>query len=256
MNVTETPGILAKLSRRVLYASATMLSSMDSRGVAGFLYHANWWPLSPTWLHRFPDQLAVAALLQDGETGDLLKQHWIANGHSEWLFWQSRRAAAEADNRFKLYISARPTDIAQTFIRAIPVLSEMDAPTFKVSKHPRSLLRPDRMVVYLPTRAVAQDVGLALGRALGEEAPAQGVPFTAAVVESGLVSWGCDPPAAVRRFAGSWRQWITRKLAGYLCASDAPSAAGRVEFALARLGEDGVDTDRWAPREGVWALSR
>jgi hypothetical protein len=136
------------------------------------------------------------------------------------------------------------------FARYVEVLSERRMRSFKLSRHPRGLLRPDRLVAYCATRAETDALVLALDQALATFAP-QGVPFTAAAPNP-AVSWARDPPARVATYAPSWRRWVTRKLAGYLHASDAPEATERSAFARARLRDDGVDVDVWAPGSALW----
>jgi hypothetical protein len=87
------------------------------------------------------------------------------------------------------------------------------------------------------------------------------VPFTAALDDDGLLSWGVDPPAAQHLLnwqpRESWRLWLTNRLANALLTArgtPAPTAKPREpwEYALERLRLDGVDTDTWAPHDRLW----
>jgi hypothetical protein len=83
-----------------------------------------------------------------------------------------------------------------------------------------------------------------------------GVPFTAAIAADGMLSWGTDPPGnRSGTGGGSWRSWVTGRLADYLAAArPTPSEGVPVEpwqIALERIRLDGVDTDTWVPRPGV-----
>ena len=132
-------------------------------------------------------------------------------------------AGPVVDDVRKLYVSSRPDDAADVLRRTVEVMADGDAPPFKVTRLPRGLLRPDRLVVYVRSNQELDDLTAALEPALADYRP-QGVPFTAPAGRSGIVSWGADPPASVREFGASWRRWVTRKLAAYLCASDADDA--------------------------------
>jgi hypothetical protein len=87
--------------------------------------------------------------------------------------------------------------------------------------------------------------------------PVHGVPFTGPVTADGLLSWGADPPApsgATNDAPTSWRMWVTERLAEYLVVARERSA-GPLEpwqFALERLRLSGIDTDTWAPVDGMW----
>jgi hypothetical protein len=86
--------------------------------------------------------------------------------------------------------------------------------------------------------------------------PAQAVPFTGAIDDDGLVSWGMDPPRTERVsfYQGtSWRHWITDKLAVALIAGRAGGASSPSRFALQRVALEGIDVNSWTPNEVAWA---
>ena len=79
---------------------------------------------------------------------------------------------------------------------------------------------------------------------------AHGVPFTAGLDDSGLLSWGVDPPSAGRRPGPreSWRYRLTNQLAsGIVSAQSAATHVEPWEFALDRLSLDCVDPSTWTP---------
>jgi hypothetical protein len=240
---------MARLSEEVLLTAAALAPASDSQATAEVLYHGNWLPLSPAWLTRFPDEEAVARFVH-GPASALLAARWLQESDAGWIHWRASGATG-VRCPFKVYVSVVPDEMPAAFERYVEVLSEQRTRSFKVSRHPRALLRPDRLVAYCATRAQTDALVLALDRALAGFSP-QGVPFTAAAPNP-VVSWARDPPARVATYAPSWRRWVTRKLAGYLHASDAPEAAGRSAFARARLRDDGVDVDHWAPGSALWA---
>jgi hypothetical protein len=239
---------LARLSDAVLLTAAALTPASDSEATADALYHGNWLPLSPDWLSRFPDEEAIARVVH-GPAAATLGRNWLETRDASWVHWHASGSMGVACP-YKVYVSVAPTALPAAFERCAGVLAGHGTRSFKLSRHPRGLLRPDRLVAYCATRAEAERLVHALDSVL-DGMPAQGVPFTAAAA-GGAVSWALDPPARVAPYAPSWRRWIARKLAGYLHASDAPDAAGRAAFARARLSADGVDVERWKPAAGLW----
>jgi hypothetical protein len=245
-------GDLRRLSDGALAAAAQLCRTTDGHGLASFLYLANWVPFSPVWARRFPDVPALEQfLVGDDAVGSLLARRWRPRHDAQWFHWEPRTPVRSSTTR-KLYVSSRPDDAADVLRRTVEVMADGDAPPFKVTRLPRGLLRPDRLVVYVRSSQELDDLAAALEPALTGYRP-QGVPFTASAGRSGIVSWGVDPPASVREFGASWRRWVTRKLAAYLCASDADDAPGRAAFARARIHDDGVDPASWAPTPDLWA---
>jgi len=92
------------------------------------------------------------------------------------------------------------------------------------------------------------------------DCPAHGVPFTAALDDEGLLSWGVDPPASVQLLEWqpreSWRLWLTNRLANaLLTAKRAPATATQRspwQYALDRVRLEGIDIDTWTPSADVW----
>lgn len=245
---------LEHVSSEWLLAAAGAVSSMHSTETMELLYHANWLPFSPAWSRRFPGSGAVNELVSaDSKTAACLRARWTKSTDASWLHFSLRTSATSLSMPFKLYVSVAPVALRAAFPLIVAVLADHGAPTFKFSRTPRNLLRPDRMVVYTGSFSELQNVGSCLVDVIGD-LPFQGVPFTAAVLGSPAVSWARDPPPAVRPFAASWRRWVAKKLAAYLHASDASTADGRVAFALERLQQDGVDVGRWCPEETLWSL--
>lgn len=248
----------ADLSGRVLLAAAAMTPGTDSESTGNFLYHGNWLPLTPGWLARFPDDAAVERYVIGGTS----TAAWLRTVDSSWIHWRGGQGgwgggdgrAGGTTTSFKVYVSVAPDTLPDAFARCVDVFAAQDTHAFKLSRSPRGLLRPDRMVAYCASAAQAQQLVAALAQSLAGFA-AQGVAFTATAPSNPAVSWARDPAAPAAAYAPSWRRWVCSKLAGYLHASDAPDAAGRAAFARARLGADGVDTGTWAPSPGLWPAS-
>ncbi len=245
------PADVAALSMAVLRVAAELTHSMESGALASLLYASNWSPLTPSWRSRFPDTDAVEQFLF-GDAGAVDASRWRGRPDAHWFHFEPVDRATGSPHRWKLYVSPGPVAAPEALRLALPVLADHGRPPFKITKSPRGLLRPDRMVVYLRSQAELERLGEALEGPLAD-LPAQGVPFTAGLHHSGITSWGYDPPPSVKAYGASWRQWLSKKLGAYLHASDADQPEGRVRFALAKIAEDGVDPSTWRPTPALWA---
>lgn len=255
----EPRGLLPRLSRAALeYAQALAID--DVVRLSGRLYFYNRLPLTPYWTHRLPNEEAVWKFLglADSTNKNRLRQNWTRTEHSvaysSWFQWQSRLAGHDRPG-YKLYVSP-PPDAMPAILRAvIGVLDNSAAVNFKVGCDACGLLRPDKLVIYFqdfdPLRQAAHDIALHVA---GCEA--HGVPFTAAIGNDGLLSWGVDPPpeesAMPWQGPESWRLWITNRLATALVSarSNCTAMLQPWEFALERLRLEDVDTDTWTPIQG------
>ncbi|MFI6925358.1 hypothetical protein ACIBIZ_35825 [Nonomuraea spiralis] len=242
---------LGHVSRDALLTAAAIAPGGDSEATAGYLYHANWLPVTPAWLARFPDEDAVTRYVVGERAARVLDSRWLRSQDASWNHWRAVRRGRLA-GPYKVYVSVLPGALPAAFERCVHVLADHRAHSFKLARHPRGLPRPDRFVIYCATREEARELAAALAGALAGQ-PAQGVPFTHAPRHP-AVSWACDPPPDAAGYGPSWRKWVTRKLAAHLHASDAPDAGGRAEYACLRLREDGVDTGTWSPGPGLWSL--
>lgn len=216
------------------------------------LYRYNTLPVSPAWRRRFPSDAAVAAFVG--------LERFDVRGRAEtrrggWLSWDLRGAGREPRGGalFKLYVSPRVEALPEA-VRTVHALVEAwpGVVSLKVGANLRGILRPDKLVVYFDTRAALDGAAETLAAALGD-LPAHGVPFTAGVGDSLLLSWGIDPPGdrPVLAWLGveSWRLWLTNHIAAaLLLARAAGSTAVTPEvFAESRLSLEGVDPHTWTP---------
>jgi hypothetical protein len=252
---------LSDLTTRALeYAKELNLD--DSTMLSGRLYSYNRIPLSSRWKQMFPDSASVEAYLgvdSKGALQPLLAERWQrikSSSLSEgWIQWSSRdRRSVREDGSpgYKLYVSPMPDLIQKTFATVVECLSDSEAYHFKVGDDAMGLLRPDKIVLYFYSFEAMRKTADMLAERL-RDCPAQGVPFTAALDESGLLSWGADPPRQDGVLAWqereSWRMWVTNRIATAMIAAK-ESQTGRLEpwrFALERLRLDHVDTDTWTP---------
>jgi hypothetical protein len=225
-------------------------------------------PVSAALRRRLPDPASVdvyLGLAPGGSARAALDAGWLESPPSGeertyWRHWRPRRtpgAPGPGGVSYKLYVSPAP-DALETVIGTV-ASSLVGAPglaAFKVGSDLHGICRPDKLVVYLDRLEDLQE-GAALLRDRLTGCPAHGVPFTAAVTQDGLLSWGADPPArssANGSESGSWRMWVTERLAEYLTQARTPGRGGAQpwQFALERLRLAGIDTDTWIPVSGMW----
>ncbi len=264
-SIVSGDGRLSELSLRAIRRAAQLATPRPAE-IVDFLYGYNGLPGTPSRRRRLADATSlrsysgVAALPRDLEprpAGSATDEAVGApDGNAPWLAWRSSRKAqpdgGPAAATYKLYISPQPDAVATALPKVLATCLPAGARQVKLGATLPGLLRPDKMVAYFDDLETLTVVAHRLAEELDGLA-AHGVPFTAAVTADGLLSWGLDPDASVRRRLGlqaeSWRVWLIQRLARALAL-----AAGRLaddppawRFALARLSADGVDLRSWAP---------
>jgi hypothetical protein len=231
------------------------LAGLSSEELGLRLYAFGRKPVSPVIRRRLRDAEALEAFLglaPDGPLRRRLEASWRAvPGSGEWKVWRSRaparRSSVEGAARFKLYVSPAWEHLPQALDAVVAYASgSSGARAFKIAATQESFSRPDKLVAYFDS---LEELRAVAGRLADERGnwTAHGVPFTAAVTSDGLLSWGLDPPRASG--LGSWREWLTHRLAVHL--NDGRSApAGAVElwrYAIERIRLEGVDPETWSP---------
>jgi hypothetical protein len=258
----EADDAVARLSRDALL-HAQDLETSDPAALTTALYLYGRIPLSPFWQARFPDAEAVLAHLgaDRGPLRALLDREWLAPHHiPSWVSWESKSERGRGgDVAYKLYVSPRPERIRDAFAITVRVLADFPGTPFKIGNDAVGLLRPDKLVAYFPTRGELRDVAAALQRELAG-CDAHGVPFSAGLDASGLLSWSIDPPDKERPLhwldRDSWRSWLARHLASALAVAKAARTASAVEpwlFAVERARRHGVDVETWTPSAALWS---
>jgi hypothetical protein len=138
-------------------------------------------------------------------------------------------------------------------------LTHSGVPAFKIGKALPGVLRPDKLVAYLPDFASLARTAGTLQKAI-KEYPAQGVPFTAPIDAAGFLSWGMDPPQDVTSFDRerheSWRSWLTSQLAIAILEVKTAAEIEPWQYALDRLRLEGIDTETWVPKQALWQNAR
>src|SRR5262249_48796660 len=144
-----------------------------------------------------------------------------------WRMYHARHPQGKLshdDLTYKLYISPACDALAEAFQTTLAALTELRVPAFKVGRDLYGVLRPDKFIAYFADWATLETAADVL-RARLAGCPAHGVPFTAALDDTGLLAWGVDPPVAdgVPHWWSreSWRLWVTNHLAVALVAARA-----------------------------------
>ena len=256
---------VARLSRNALL-HAQDLETRDRRELTTALYVYNTIPISPFWRARFatPDAVlshlgadrgALQALLERDRSQSRASKGFIAWSPRSW------RRRKPDDVTYKLYISPRPERMREAFGIVARVLTAFPQTQFKIGSTAAGLLRPDKLVAYFSTREQLAEAAGELLRELGG-CEAQGVPFTAGLDATGLLSWGVDPPASDRalQWLGpeSWRFWIAKRLGAALAVAKSARSSSAVEpwrFALERARRHGVDVETWTPSQALWSAA-
>ncbi|HEX6088511.1 MAG TPA: hypothetical protein VF266_28530 [Thermoanaerobaculia bacterium] len=251
------------LSREaLLYAQD--LEGADPQTLSTALYLFNRIPLTPFWKSRFSSAEAILAHLgaDRGSLRALLEREWTASAAGRgWIQWSSRTSSRRdwGDVTWKLYVSVRPERIRDAFEIVARVLAGFPGVPFKIGDSASGLLRSDKLVTYFRTREELDAAAAILGRELAG-CEAQGVPFSAGLDESGLLSWGVDPPEDERvlRWLGrdSWRSWLVKRLGAALAIAKCARREDAVEpwrFAIERARRHGIDVDTWTPSATLWS---
>jgi hypothetical protein len=259
----DAGGAVGHLSRQaLLYAED--LETNDPRTLTTALYLYNRIPASPFWKGRFAGREEVLSHVGAGRGSlrMLLEREWVGStATAGWLSWSpktgSRRSAD--DVTYKLYVSPRPERIRDTFEIVVRVLSAFEGTHFKLGDSVAGLLRPDKLMLYFSTRETLLEAASVLRRELAG-CDAHGVPFTAGLDDSGLLSWGIDPPENDRALRWmqrqSWRLWVVERLAAALSTAKSARSAAAVEpwrFALERARRQGIDVQTWTPSAALWS---
>jgi hypothetical protein len=224
-------------------------------------------PVSPQLHGRLANTAALARFLGINDDGTLVRSlhhRWtrvpIPQGVREyWWQWLSISEPPRGTTRrasYKLYVSPVVNDTREALEAIIGALPHSQGVTgFKVGVGLWGISRPDKILVYFTELDDLYRFADLLRTRLSGCA-AHGVPFSAAVSEDGLLSWGADPPrgATGGERTTSWRMWVTWRLAEYL-VSARTAALNTLEpwqYALERLSLAGIDTDTWIPANGMW----
>ena len=250
-------GSLAQLSIDAIRYGAA-LADVDAITLARKLYTYNTRPVTPTLRRRLPDRAAFVDFLglgPDGAARRAIDRFWSAgNDNPAWAVFASRQPQRRrAEQPCKLYLGLALEELPECLPPLVAELGRSEAVQFKIGVELAGLLRPDKLVVYFPSK----DALLAAAQALlpiVADRTVHAVPFSAEIAAAGALSWGIDPGTAWFGDRASWRQWICEKLAAALVTARHSDVHGLEpwQFALERLRLEGVDTETFMPT-GNWS---
>jgi hypothetical protein len=229
---------------------ASILSGADRPHTALCLYSYNRHPLSPGLWRSFPDERAVFDYLLGGDTvvRSLLARQWSeCPPEAGWRSWVRPGSASSGQGQsYKLYVSPALASTGAAFADVVRVASESGVTCIKVGRRLTDLVRPDKLVAYFDTFEETAQVAARLAPLL-DGLPTQGVPFTCALRDDGMLSWGIDPPASPGWPGVSWRAWLCDELAGAIVRDPRRTVDERVGEAIDHVRHLGVDPDSWHP---------
>ncbi|MDM7832338.1 hypothetical protein [Cellulomonas edaphi] len=229
-------GRLARLTATAVGRAAALCPLVAADELAAVLYRAGGTAVDPSLDPRLP------RLLCDRAVRPLDLRGYARSGAEHWEGWTAQ--GVETDELVhKIYVS--PTVAALPV--ALPVVFDLavrhGVPSWKVGADAPGIHRADKVVLYLPTARKADDVAALLADALAD-LPAQGVPFSGQVGQTGIVSRGQDQGRQ------SWRAAVCAAVAQALHDSrsrlaDVPPAR-LADEALRALAND-IDVVTWHP---------
>jgi hypothetical protein len=255
--LSHAPDFLGTLSlRAVSYGSK--LQEDDPVTLADRLYRFNSLPVTSEWERLLPDSQAVMRWLawQAGtRIGSRLARAYVRSESPVWSYWRARTALFRTEFSHKLYISPPPEALPQVFASVVETCFAHKVRSFKVGRNLRSVLRPDKLVLYFETKKLLCKATEELRERL-KDVPVHGVPFTSAIDGRGLLSWGMDPPrhqALLAAGCQSWRSFVVARIATALIAARrVPGLTSYQNFALERVRLDGIDPQTWIAPEAFW----
>lgn len=258
----EPRGLIEKLSMEAVQ-HAQLLGLDDVSKLSARLYFYNRLPAAPRWKRLLGDEGRIMQTLSfapETALGSVLQRNFrsVHSPKEGWFMWRSRRGLPDrwqARVSYKLYVSPQMHCLSDGFAATVETMAALRAPVFKVGRDQYGLLRPDKIICYFASEEKMLEAATRIDRDLTGLSP-HGVPFTAPVGESGLVSWGVDPPLSARALPwhedSSWRLWVTNQLAIGLLAARGEDGVEPWRFALDRLRIKGVDTVTWEPDDALW----
>ena len=260
-NHQHLPGVISLLSKQAI-EYVLYLDHVDMRTIANRLYTYNTSPWDPSLRRHFNQTTDTRDFVFSNSSHSqvsLLNREWyLINDPSRdhWLGWTRRNfgeaSVARPDSgTFKLYISPVIHHLPDVMNIALPILTSSDAFSFKIGNGIQGLVRPDKMVAYFDSK---QSLLQAAGELKNKfsHCKTQGVPFTAQIDDTGILSWGFDPPGSDVLDAiegGSWRCKVTDQIALAVVQAkedklDHPQA---IDFISSRLFLTGIDPYEWIP---------
>ena len=250
------PNSLDRLSNSAIN-HAISIRSKSEVVLARRLYTFNTTPRTQRWNARLgnPDSLTRWLGLTPGSTWlrrlrHHFSEHGSLSGASPWLQWTNRAAEPAARTFHKIYVSPKLDRFAEVLRLAGEVCVDLNVPAFKVGATVSDILRPDRLVIYLHDEPSVWQLGTELQSIFAEYEP-HGVPFTAPLGPTGVLSWAVDPglPATHKPIdePWSWRVAVSANLACSIARATGKAHDSTIkEYALERLRLDKIEPNNWS----------
>jgi hypothetical protein len=254
---TTPPNHVAALSMQAIQY-VWELPYNDVAAIAAHLYAFNTIVWDAGMKETFMQKNSIRQFLFPGidiATGEWPGNGWLFSAGAEkkgWLSWMRPLKQNDDFSRtYKLYISPLIEQMPAVIKKAIPVINISKAISFKTGSNLHGQLRPDKMIVYFTNMKDLMEVVELLKKELHGFA-AQGVPFTSQLNDTGLLSYGIDPPVEEvleQIEGGSWRTAVTDRLAVCIAQTkrDGLNWPQSLLFIKAGLLTDSIDPINWEP---------
>lgn len=261
----QSRGRLARLSVQAV-DEVGRLELDNPKAIAARLYAFNRVPASESWRKRWPGITLREEI--DKAVNSTLRSRlrdtrgWTREGSVEtwstYLCSSTGLANRLEQPMYKLYISPTPRFYVESLRRSLPIIRKSAGViALKTGNDIYGALRPDKTIVYFVR---SEALTLTADRLLSvlKDIPAQGVPFSAELSDTALLSWGVDPPrisyGQASVLSDSWRTWLTNRLGAALWQAKQAGLKGESmrDAAFRRLEIAGIDTERWMPRDSAF----
>jgi len=254
-----------KTSNKIIHLSingikyGAHLPVMDVNKLYQRLYAYNTIPVplnqrSARWGHHsiFPADSLYARARQ------VLETYWMPESAGDdnqyWLSWKPKKTTVRGISpnacTFKLYISPHSDAYFPVFAEVINILTEARVYCFKTGSNYHGLLRPDKFVVYFDNINDLKNTAEKIYRAT-QNFSAQGVPFSAPLFDTLMLSWGIDPPSR-KKAPVSWRVWITKELATGIIEGKKMLVDEPWQYALQYVRSRGFEIEKWEPDQALF----
>lgn len=193
------------------------------------------------------------------EAAKVLENHWTPvwgnKDANYWLSWKPKKTtisemSADACT-FKLYVSPQVDDYSPVFFHVIEELTTSKVYCFKTGSNYHGVARPDKLVVYFDNFEYLKQAAEKIYSRTSNFS-AQGVPFSAPIFDTLMLSWGIDPPAR-KKAPVSWRVWITKQLASGIIEGKKMLVDEPWQYALRYVQAKGFNIETWEPDQTLFA---
>jgi hypothetical protein len=257
----QVPGFISSLSKQGI-EYALYLDEVEMKTIAHKLYTYNTTPWDSSLKRDFSETTDTRDYVFSASRSSLIsiinKEWQLINDPAKdpWLGWSRRYfdelSSGEIDKgTYKLYISPVIRDLPKVMNVVLPILTASKAFSFKIGNGIQGLLRPDKMVAYFNNRSSMLQAAGELKNKFND-CKVQGVPFTAQIDDTGILSWGFDPPGSDVLSpieGGSWRCKITDQIALAImqAKTEQPDHRRAIDFIGSKLFVAGIDPCDWTP---------